>query len=343
MQWRGGRRSSNVSDQRSSGGSRGGFGGLGGLGGLGGGGLGGGRGPRVGGIGIIGIIAFFVIASFMGLDPMAILSGVTGGSTTGSSGGSSYDGSGSNGDVVGDILGGKSASEAPATTGTTTGTGDATTEAELKDFVSVILASTEDVWNGIFTEAGGTYRVPTLVLFSGSVSSACGHADAAMGPFYCPPDQKVYIDLDFYRDLRSRFAAPGDFAQAYVIAHEVGHHVQNLLGIDEKVREATAQMNKTDANALSVRVELQADCFAGIWAHQMEAKDDNLRLEPGDIDEGLGAASAIGDDRLQKEATGRVVPDSFTHGSSAQRVRWFQRGLDTGDMEACDTFNATEL
>ena len=331
MQWRGGRRSSNVSDQRGSGGFRGGFGGLGGLGG---GGLGGGRGPRVGGIGIIGIIAFFVIASFMGLDPMALLSGITGGGTTGSS----YDGSGSNSDVVGDVFGGQS-NAAPAATGT----GDATTEAELKDFVSVILGSTEDVWNGIFKEAGGSYRNPTLVLFSGSVSSACGYADAAMGPFYCPPDQKVYIDLDFYRDLRSRFVAPGDFAQAYVIAHEVGHHVQNLLGIDEKVREATAQMNKTDANALSVRVELQADCFAGIWAHQVEAKDDNLRLEPGDIDEGLGAASAIGDDRLQKEATGRVVPDSFTHGSSAQRVRWYQRGLDTGDMEACDTFNASQL
>ena len=335
MQWRGGRRSSNVSDQRGSGGSRGGFGGLGGLGGLGGGGLGGGgRGPRIGGLGIVGIIAFFVIASFMGVDPMAILSGMTGGT----SGGSSYDGTGGNGDVVGDILGGKS-SYSPSST---TGSGDAT-ETELKDFVAVILGSTEDVWGGIFAEAGGTYQVPTLVLFSGAVQSACGYAQSAMGPFYCPPDQKVYIDLDFYRDLRTRFAAPGDFAQAYVIAHEVGHHVQNLLGIDEKVREATAQMSKTDANALSVRVELQADCFAGIWAHQVEAQDENLRLEPGDIDEGLGAASAIGDDRLQKEATGRVAPDSFTHGSSAQRVRWFKRGLDTGDMEACDTFNAQQL
>lgn len=334
MQWRGGRRSDNVSDQRGSGGFRGGFGGLGG-GGLGGG-LGGGRGPRVGGIGLIGIIAFFVIASVLGFDPMAILSGVTGGTTTGSS----YDGSSdSSGDIVGDILGGKSSYEAPATTG---GSGDAS-EAELKDFVSVILGSTEDVWGGIFRDAGGSYRNPTLVLFSGSVSSACGYADAAMGPFYCPPDQKVYIDLDFYRDLRERFAAPGDFAQAYVIAHEVGHHVQNLLGIDKKVREATAQMSKTSANALSVRVELQADCFAGIWAHQVEAQDENLKLEPGDIDEGLGAASAIGDDRLQSQATGRVVPDSFTHGSSAQRVRWFKRGLDTGDMEACDTFNATQL
>lgn len=335
MQWRGGRRSDNVSDQRGSGGFRGGFGGLGGGGPSGGmgGGLGGGRGPRVGGIGLVGIIAFFVIASVLGYDPMAILSGVTGGST-----GSSYDGSGGNGDVVGDVLGGKSSYEAPATGGS----GDAS-EAELKDFVSVILGSTEDVWTGIFKEAGGSYRNPVLVLFSGTVQSACGYAESAMGPFYCPPDQKVYIDLDFYRDLRERFAAPGDFAQAYVIAHEVGHHVQNLLGIEKKVRGATAQMNKTDANALSVRVELQADCFAGIWAHQVEAQDANLQLEPGDIDEGLGAASAIGDDRLQKEATGRVMPDSFTHGSSAQRVRWFKRGLDTGDMEACDTFNATQL
>jgi predicted metalloprotease len=323
MQWRGGRRSSNVSDERGSGGfGRGGFsGGLGG--GLGGGGFG--RGPRVGGLGLVGIIAFFIIASLMGFDPMAILSG---GSSTGSGSGE-----------VGDILSGQSRYEQPATTGT----GDAATEAELKDFVSVILASTEDVWSKVFSQGGSDYREPVLVLFSGATQSACGYADAAMGPFYCPPDEKVYIDLDFYRDLRSRFEAPGDFAQAYVIAHEVGHHVQNLLGIDKKVRAATAHMNKADANALSVRVELQADCFAGIWAHQIEADDENLRLEPGDIEEGLNAASAIGDDRLQKEATGRIVPDSFTHGSSAQRVRWFQRGLDTGDMEACDTFNADQL
>jgi uncharacterized protein len=330
MQWRGGRRSSNVSDQRGAGGFR--FpGGLGG-GGLGGGGMGGGRGPRVGGMGIVGIIIFLVVAYFFGIDPLALLSGLSGGQVTTS------ESSSGNGDVVGDILGGKSSFEQPGTTGT----GDAS-EAELKDFVSVILGSTEDVWTGIFQEAGGSYRQPVLVLFSGQVQSACGYASAAMGPFYCPPDQKVYIDLDFYRDLRSRFAAPGDFAQAYVIAHEVGHHVQNLLGIEQKVSEARARMSETDANALSVRVELQADCFAGIWAHQIEANDKSLRLEPGDIEEGLTAASAIGDDRLQSETTGRVVPDSFTHGSSAQRVRWFQRGLDTGDLEACDTFNAQQL
>ncbi len=329
MQWRGGRRSSNVSDQRGSGG----FGSLGGggFGGLGGGGGGFGRGPRIGGLGIVGVIAFFVIASLMGVDPTAILTG--GDSSTGSS---------RNGDVVGDILSGRSGYEQNSGTASS-GTGDATTEEELKDFVSVILASTEDVWTQIFSEGKGSYRQPTLVLFSGATQSACGYAQSAMGPFYCPPDQTVYIDLDFYRDLRSRFEAPGDFAQAYVIAHEVGHHVQNLLGIEKQVTRARAGMSETDANALSVRVELQADCFAGIWAHQIEVNDQNLKLEPGDIKEGLTAASAIGDDRLQKEATGRVVPDSFTHGSSAQRVRWFQRGLDTGDLEACDTFNANQL
>jgi predicted metalloprotease len=326
MQWRGGRRSSNVSDQRGSGGGFGPLGG-GGFGGLGGGG-GFGRGPRIGGLGIVGIIAFFVIASLMGIDPMAILNGGVGG------------GSGTrNGDVVGDILSGQSSYEQ----GAGSGTGDATTEEELKDFVSVILASTEDVWSGIFAQGNGSYRQPALVLFSGATQSACGYAQSAMGPFYCPPDQKVYIDLDFYRDLRTRFEAPGDFAQAYVIAHEVGHHVQNLLGIEKQVSRARSGMSETDANALSVRVELQADCFAGIWAHQIEVNDQNLKLEPGDIKEGLTAASAIGDDRLQSQATGHIVPDSFTHGSSDQRVRWFQRGLDTGDLEACDTFNADQL
>ena len=322
MQWRGGRRSGNVSDQRGAGFRIGG----GGFGGLGSGGFG--RGPRLGGgIGLLGIIVILVVASLMGLDPLAILNGGT--TTSGSR----------SGDVVGDVLSG----EASRPAGTSIGSGDAASEEELKDFVSVILASTEDVWGGIFREGGAQYREPVLVLFSGATRSACGHATSAVGPFYCPPDEKLYIDLDFYRDLRARFAAPGDFAQAYVIAHEVGHHVQNLLGIEEKARAARARMNEADANALSVRVELQADCFAGLWAHQMEAADENLRLEPGDIEEGLNAAAAIGDDRLQEQASGRVVPDSFTHGSSAQRVRWFQRGLDTGDMEACDTFNAEQL
>lgn len=321
MQWRGGRRSSNVSDQRG-----GGFGPLGG-GGFGGGGLGGGgfgRGPRIGGFGLVALIAFFIIASLMGVDPMAILNG----------GGSMGTGR-SDTEVAGDVLAGRESSA--------TGEGDATSEAELKDFVSVILASTEDVWRETFQQNGGTYREPVLVLFSGATQSACGYAQAAMGPFYCPPDQQVYIDLDFYRELRSRFSAPGDFAQAYVIAHEVGHHVQNLLGIEAQVAKARARMSESDANALSVRVELQADCFAGIWAHQIEANDQNLKLEPGDIEEGLNAASAIGDDKLQAQATGRVVPDSFTHGSSAQRVRWFQRGLDSGHLGDCDTFKAGSL
>ena len=330
MQWRGGRRSSNVSDQRGSGGfglRGGGFGGLGG-GGLGGGGFG--RGPRIGGLGLIVIIGFFIITSLLGVDPTTILLG------NGSDGGARSN------DAVSDILAGRSRNEQNVGTATT-GTGDAATEDELKDFVSVILASTEDVWAGIFAQGNSSYRQPTLVLFSGATHSACGYAQSAMGPFYCPPDEKVYIDLDFYRDLRSRFKAPGDFAQAYVIAHEVGHHVQNLLGIEQKVSRARQSMSEADANALSVRVELQADCFAGIWAHQIETNDQNLTLEPGDIEEGLAAASAIGDDRLQSQATGRVVPDSFTHGSSAQRVRWFQRGLNTGDLEACDTFNADKL
>ncbi len=330
MQWRGGRRSSNVSDQRGSGGfglRGGGFGGLRG-GGLGGGGFG--RGPRIGGLGLIVIIGFFIITSLLGVDPTTILLG------NGSDGGARSN------DAVSDILAGRSRNEQNVGTATT-GTGDAATEDELKDFVSVILASTEDVWAGIFAQGNSSYRQPTLVLFSGATQSACGYTQSAMGPFYCPSDEKVYIDLDFYRDLRSRFKAPGDFAQAYVIAHEVGHHVQNLLGIEQKVSRARHSMNEADANALSVRVELQADCFAGIWAHQIETNDQNLTLEPGDIEEGLTAASAVGDDRLQSQATGRVVPDSFTHGSSAQRIRWFQRGLNTGDLEACDTFNADKL
>lgn len=212
---------------------------------------------------------------------------------------------------------------------------------ELADFVSVVLADTEDTWHAIFQEGGRRYQEPTLVLFSGDVSSACGFAQAAMGPFYCPLDQKVYIDLSFYSDLKHRFGAPGDFAQAYVIAHEVGHHVQNLLGIADQVREAQSRVSKVEANQLQVRMELQADCFAGLWAHHAE----RMRgiLEPGDIDEALGAAAAIGDDRLQRQAQGRVVPDAFTHGSSDQRQRWFRAGFDTGSVATCNTFEADRL
>ena len=214
-------------------------------------------------------------------------------------------------------------------------------ENELADFVSVVLADTEDTWGALFSQAGGEYEEPSLVLFSGAVESACGFAQAAMGPFYCPADRKVYIDLSFYQDLRTKMGAPGDFAQAYVVAHEIGHHVQNLLGISDQVHEARRRVSQAEYNKLSVRLELQADCFSGLWANQA----DRTRhiLESGDIEEALNAASMIGDDRLQKQAQGYVTPDSFTHGSSAQRVRWFKRGLQSGRVDACDTFNTAQL
>jgi predicted metalloprotease len=212
---------------------------------------------------------------------------------------------------------------------------------EMRRFVSLVLADTEDTWRGVFGQMNQRYQEPRLVLFSGSVNSACGFAQAAVGPFYCPADRKVYLDLSFFRDLSARFRAPGDFAQAYVIAHEVGHHVQTLLGISDRVRAVQARGSKAEGNALSVRMELQADCFAGMWAHH--AQRVRQRLEPGDLEEALAAATAIGDDRLQKQARGYVVPESFTHGSSAQRVRWFQRGYEGGRMSDCDTFNARAL
>lgn len=209
-------------------------------------------------------------------------------------------------------------------------------ENELADFVSVVLADTEDTWTEIFAAAGGNYEKPLLVLFSGAVQSACGFAQAAMGPFYCPADHKVYIDLEFYQDLRIKLGAPGDFAQAYVIAHEIGHHVQNLLGTTEQVRAAQRSASRVEANRLSVRMELQADCFAGIWAYH--ANRSRSILEEGDLEEALRAASAMGDDRIQRQSKGVVVPDSFTHGSSDQRVSWFKRGFETGDPGQCNTF-----
>jgi hypothetical protein len=211
----------------------------------------------------------------------------------------------------------------------------------LKEFISVVLADTEDVWSDLFQRGGEQYREPTLVLFSGAVQSACGMAESAVGPFYCPADQKVYIDLSFYRDLRNRFQAPGDFAQAYVIAHEVGHHVQNILGIAGQVHERRQRVSETQANALSVRLELQADCLAGVWAHHAHRSRDIL--EQGDVEEALNAATQIGDDRMQMRGRGYVAPDSFTHGSGEQRVRWFRQGLDSGDMRQCDTFSASRL
>jgi uncharacterized protein len=203
-------------------------------------------------------------------------------------------------------------------------------------FVSTVLADTEDVWTDLFRQQGKTYQRPKLVLFSGSTPTACGSGQAAMGPFYCPGDSKVYIDLVFYNTLRTQLGSPGDFAQAYVIAHEVGHHVQHLLGISDKVDQLRRQQSPAQANALSVRLELQADCFAGLWAFQAQQARQNL--EPGDIEEALNAASHIGDDALQRQSQGRVVPESFTHGSSAQRVAWFKRGMQSGDMRQCNTF-----
>ena len=207
----------------------------------------------------------------------------------------------------------------------------------LADMVAVVIADTEDVWSEIFAAQGRQYRAPTLVLFSGATESACGMGRAAMGPFYCPADQKAYIDLGFYDQMKSRFNAPGDFAQAYVIAHEIGHHVQNLLGVSGKVHSMKQQMSKADANALSVRLELQADCFAGVWANRAD-RARNI-LESGDVEEALNAASAIGDDTLQKQSGRAVVPESFTHGTAAQRQKWFRTGLQSGDADACNTFS----
>jgi len=216
-----------------------------------------------------------------------------------------------------------------------------TQEKEQADFVAVVLADTEDVWTQVFEENGKTYQEPTLVLFTGSVQSACGFAQAAMGPFYCPGDRKVYIDLSFYKDLQNTLHSPGDFARAYVVAHEIGHHVQKLLGYSDQLARARPRLSKKNYNKVSVRMELQADCFAGVWANRA----DKMRaiLEPGDIEEALNAASNIGDDRLQQESRGYVTPDSFTHGSSAQRVHWFKQGYETGDVESCNTFKIKEL
>jgi len=225
-------------------------------------------------------------------------------------------------------------------TGTTTSRPINPQEDELKQFSATVLASTEDVWTDIFRQQGRAYSKPTLVLFTEAVRSACGEAGAAVGPFYCPGDQKLYLDLGFFNELQKRFRAPGDFAQAYVIAHEVGHHVQNLLGTMDKVDSVRGRMSEAEANQLSVRLELQADFLAGVWAHYAQQKGI---LEPGDIEEALGAASAVGDDRLQREGQGYIIPDSFTHGTSEQRIRWFRKGLETGDLRQGDTFSVRSL
>ncbi len=213
-------------------------------------------------------------------------------------------------------------------------------EAEAAKFTKTMLAETEDVWNKLFAEMGKKYQEPTLVMFTGAVQSACGNASAASGPFYCPADHQVYIDLSFYDELKNNLNAPGDFAMAYVIAHEVGHHVQNLLGISEQVQSMRGRLSETEYNKLSVKLELQADFYAGLWAHYM--RNITNYIEPGDVEEALNAANAIGDDRLQQQSSGHVVPDAFTHGTSAQRMYWFKKGFETGDIRQGDTFNSAQ-
>jgi hypothetical protein len=257
----------------------------------------------------IGTIAIVLAALYFGIDPSVLLEGVQ-------------------------------SVNVPSDTGTTPREQDFS-EDPLADMVSVVVADTEDVWNEIFAESNRRYEEPVLVMFRGATRTACGVGQSYMGPFYCPVDNKAYIDLDFYTELKNRFDAPGDFAQAYVIAHEIGHHVQHLLGITEEVHGSRQRLSEGEANRMSVRLELQADCLAGVWANRTEREHDFL--EEGDVDEALNAASAIGDDRLQQRGGGGVSPDSFTHGTSEQRVRWFRLGLQTGEPDRCDTFSAENL
>lgn len=304
MRWRGNRKSSNLEDRRSQ--KSPSFGGLGGLGGRGG-----------------GMLRLLPLAfRFLGFKGTAIL-------------GLAIVGYGLVSGNLGSMLGFQQGTS--VTQSSKAPVNQTAEEKELVDFVSVVLADTEETWNTLFKQKGRTYKEPKLILFRDSVKSACGMAQSATGPFYCPGDQQVYIDLVFFSELKNRFKAPGDFAQAYVIAHEVGHHLQTLLGISSQVHKARRGLSKTEGNKLSVRQELQADCLAGVWAHN--ANKHRQLLEHGDIEEGLRAATAIGDDALQKQSRGYVTPDSFTHGSSEQRVKWFKIGLSSGDMDDCDTFN----
>ncbi|MFL6696422.1 MAG: neutral zinc metallopeptidase [Vitreoscilla sp.] len=298
MKWEGQRESDNVEDLR---------------------GQGGGGGSGFGGFGLrhigIGTIAIALIGGWIfGINPLTILGVLSGGGAPVQQ----------SAPAPAPAPGQRSA-QAPA-------------QDQMKQFVSVVLADTEDVWTQVFKERGGSYRDPKLVLFRDATSTGCGRGEAATGPFYCPGDEKVYIDLSFYDLLRTKLGAPGDFAQAYVIAHEVGHHVQKLMGISEKVDAARRSADEARSNALSVRLELQADCFAGIWANR--AQSTKQIIEAGDIDEALNAASQIGDDTLQRKASGTVQPETFTHGTSAQRVHWFKQGYQTGQIEQCDTFKA---
>lgn len=299
--------SSNIEDRRGEGGGFGGGGFGGGLGGI----------PMGGGMfkGGFGLIAIVVIGLILGVNPLSLLGGMDDGTRQVAPQGQ------------------------PRPASRPSANADPETQ-----FVARVLKSTEDVWGELFQQMGRQYRQPRLVLFRDATQTACGVGQAAMGPFYCPPDQRVYIDLSFFDELASRFRAPGQFPQAYVIAHEIGHHVQNLLGISGKVQQMQQSMSKRDANAMSVRVELQADCFAGVWAyHANRERGGTATISDKDVDQALAAATAIGDDRLQRQSQGRVVPDSFTHGSSAQRARWFRIGLDSGDVRRCDTFRAQQL
>ncbi len=302
MKWENQRQSDNVEDRRDGGGDAPGLGG-------------GGGGPRIGGRGVgLGTVAIALVAGWIfGINPLTVLGLLGGGG--------------------GNALQSPPAQTAPAH--------KPPVQDKMAMFVSTVLADTEDVWREQFKAQGGQYRDPKLVLFRGSTPTACGRGQAAMGPFYCPGDQKVYIDLAFYQTLRDQLGSPGDFAQAYVIAHEVGHHVQNLLGVTEKVDAPRGRISDARQNALSVRLELQADCLAGVWAHH--AQRMRQVLDQGDVEEALNAAAHIGDDALQQQAGGAVRPESFTHGSSAQRVRWFKRGINSGRMGDCNTFEARQL
>ena len=332
VNWRGRRESENVEDRRDEGGTAdSGFQFPGG---------GGGGGMQLpigkGGIGIFGILIALGLMFFFGIDPSVILGG-------GGGGGFPMPKIDRNGGALPkfDIPG------LPGTKGEQAGGGQAPAPArpagtdDAASFVKVVLADTEDIWTKQFASFGQRYSNPALVLYTDQTRTACGPGQAMMGPFYCPIDQKVYLDLNFFTELSRRFGAPGDFAQAYVVAHEIGHHVQKQLGIADKVQQLKEQVSEADANGLQVRMELQADCLAGVFANQ-DTKLNNF-LQQGDIEEGLNAAAQIGDDNLQKKATGRVMPEAFTHGTSEQRVRWFRKGVESGNMQACDTFNTDQL
>jgi predicted metalloprotease len=289
MRWEGNRESSNVEDQRGSGGGGFGFGGR--------------------SIGIGTIVIALVGGAILGINPLTILSILSGGG--------------------GPVQVQQGPAKAPPA------------DDQMARFVSTVLADTEDVWKQLFSQGGATYKEPRLVLFRGAIGTACGTGQSAMGPFYCPGDHKVYIDLNFYETLKTRLGAPGDFAQAYVIAHEVGHHVQNLLGITGQMERLRGRSSQAQYNAMSVKLELQADCFAGVWAHH--AQNARQILEQGDVEEAMNAAAKIGDDALQGSRGGTIVPESFTHGTSAQRQKWFTTGLKTGSVKACDTFSSRSL